>query len=96
VADDRLIERVESVAAFRLPSVPSKLGVASRAPDFGGNVPLHLQYLFAFCYRPPKQKRPLDLPPGPAPLRLVKNETNRIRSGAVREGGLEARRLASR
>jgi hypothetical protein len=52
--------------------------------------------LFAFCYRPPKQKRPLDLPRAPAPLRLVKNETDRIRPGAVGEGGLRARKLASR
>ena len=45
MADNRLIERIESVAAFRLPSVPSELGVAGHAPDFGGNVPLSLQHL---------------------------------------------------
>jgi hypothetical protein len=32
----------------------------------------------------------------PPPLRLVKNETDRIRPGAVGEGGLRARKLASR
>ena len=45
MADNRLIERIELVAAFRLPSVPSELGVAGHAPDFGGNVPLSLQHL---------------------------------------------------